>query len=599
MSSTKIINVLKDDSFQEILNLFKATPAEEVIFVLPKRCKAFQKEDHFLALKAEAKGLGKAVSFLCSNPELNEIAKKHNFDVLLARAPVPRKKTATAVTAAGSIDVVNQIEDFYSEPTTDPDSISINKPEEHVPVAVVSNTRRLDDVLVPESEDQHNVKVFGKSEKERAVEVNQQMNEEHPAREEIESVWSQPMTSAPVVKTAGSSWSPWPGSKNKSSKPARPAHRTALAALACVAVVVLGTVIFISTGKAEVMIKPADQPLDIRINVFASDNIPAINPTTMSIPGQVFNIQKTVSQEFQATGHVDVAQKARGTITAYNEQATTQPLIATTRFESADHHIFHTLATVTIPAAKTVNGKLIPGSIEIQVIADKAGPEYNVPVGLFTVPAFKEKGDTAKYQKVYGQSTSPMHSGANGQSTVMTEGDSSSAKQALTAKLNAGIQEELTTQIAGLKIINSSQVNIGQVSTAGPEAGKSTFTGNLAGVLKTVGFKESDLHELIAQYVDTHNNSTIVPDKLKLEYEDVQWDDTKNGLKFTVHVSGPAFAKVDQQRIVADLLGKNDGEIKAYLGGISGIAEAKVLLSPFWVRSVPKSEDRVSVDISY
>ncbi len=597
MSSTKIINVLKDDSFQEILNLFKATPAEEVIFVLPKRCKAFQKEDHFLALKAEAKGLGKAVSFLCSNPELNEIAKKHNFDVLLARAPVPRKKAA-AVAATGSIDVVNQIEDFYSEPTTDPDSISINNTvEEHVPV--VANTRRLDDVLVPESEDQHSVKVFGKTEKERAVEIHQQMNEEHPAREEIESVWSQPVTSAPVVKTAGSSWSPWPASKNKSPKPSRPAHRTALAALACVAVVVLGTVIFISTGKAQVMIKPSDQPLDIRINVFASDNIPAINPTTMAIPGQVFNIQKTVSQEFPATGHVDVAQKARGTITAYNEQATAQPLIATTRFESADHHIFHTLATVTIPAAKTVNGKLLPGSVEIQVIADKAGPEYNVPVGLFTVPAFKEKGDTVKYQKVYGQSTSPMHSGANGQSTVMTEENLSAAKQALAAKLNADIQEELTSQIDGLKIINSSQVNIGQVSTTGPEVGKDTFTGNLAGVLKTVGFKESDLYDLISQYVDTRNNSTIIPDKLKLEYEDVQWDDTKNGLKFTVHVSGPAFAKIDQKRIVANLLGKNDTEIKAYLGGVSGIAEAKVLLSPFWVRSVPKSEDRVKVDLSY
>ena len=66
MSSTKIINVLKDDSFQEILDLFKAAPAEEVIFVLPKRSKAFQKEDHFTALQSEAKNLSKTVSFLCS-----------------------------------------------------------------------------------------------------------------------------------------------------------------------------------------------------------------------------------------------------------------------------------------------------------------------------------------------------------------------------------------------------------------------------------------------------------------------------------------------------------------------------------------------------
>ena len=86
MSSTKIINVLKDDSFQEILDIFKATPAEEVIFVLPKSAKAFKKEEHFVLLRTEAKELGKSVSFLCSNPEINDLAKKYKFDVLLARS---------------------------------------------------------------------------------------------------------------------------------------------------------------------------------------------------------------------------------------------------------------------------------------------------------------------------------------------------------------------------------------------------------------------------------------------------------------------------------------------------------------------------------
>ncbi len=615
MSSTKIINVLKDDSFQEILSLFKATPAEEVIFVLPKRSKAFQKEDHFLALKAEAKGLGKSVSFLCSNPELNEIAKKHHFDVLLARSPVPRKKATVATPGAvgGSIDVVNQIEDFYSEPTSDPDSISTTNneaeedddedAEQFVPVvAASSGARRLDDVIIPQTEEEHSVKVFGKKEKEAEVEIRQHVHETaHPALEDIENVWSQPTTSAPAVRPAGASWSSWV-SKKKSipSGPRRPAHRTALIGLACAALVVLGTVVFISTGKAQVTIKPTDKPLDIRINVFASDNIPAINPVTMAIPGQVFNIQKTVTQEFQATGHVDVAQKARGTITAYNELNSVQPLIATTRFESADHHIFRTLASVTIPAAKTLNGKLIPGSVEVQVIADKAGPEYNVPVGLFTVPAFKEKGDTEKYQKVYGQSTSAMHSGANGQSAVATDENLSSATQALTAKLTQDIQDELKSQVDGLKIINSGQINVGQPSSTAPsDPSKTTFTANLTGALKTVGFKEADLNALISQYVDTHNNMAVVPEKLKIDYEDVHWDEAKNGLAFTVHVTGPSFAKIDRQRILSDLLGKNDSQIKAYLGGISGVSEAHVALSPFWVRSIPKSQDRVKVDLSY
>ena len=607
MSSTKIINVLKDDSFSEILDIFKATPADEVIFVLPKSAKAFKKEEHFANLRAEAKGLGKAVSFLSSSPELNEMAKKHKFDVLLARSPVPRKKS-------NSINVVNQIEDFYAEPANTKESISIARAvaedeldldetptEEYIPVA--ASARRLDDVFVPDKDEAHEVKVSGKSEKAQPVMVHKNDVDAEPM-EDIERVWN----SQPEIKTAAaqSSWTNWlrksPAKKSsaRSVRPSRPTHRTGIIALACVAIVVLGVVVFITTGKAQVTIVPVSDPLDARLTVFASDTIPAINPTSEAIPGQVFNIQKSVSQDFPATGHVDVAQKARGSITVYNELSSTQQLIATTRFESADHHIFHTLTSVVVPAAKTTNGKLIPSSIQVQIIADKPGADYNVPVGLFTIPAFKEKGDTEKFAKVYGQTDAPIHSGTSGQAAVVTDADLATGKQALSTQLSKNIENELKAQVAGLKILDDSSVVINQPTSTNPaDSGASTFTLNLSGSLKTVGFKESDLNTLIAQYVDTHNNQTILPEKLTLAYENVHWDDARGGLAFTVHVTGPAYEKVDKTKIASDLMGKNDTQIKDYLAGISAISSAHVSLSPFWVRSVPKSQDRITVDLSY
>lgn len=594
MSSTKIINVLKDDSFQEIIDLFKATPAEEVIFVLPKRSRAFQKEDHFAALRAEAKGLNKAVSFLCSSPELNEMAKKHHFDVLLARAPAPRK-TAKAV-KANSINVVNQIEDFYSEPATSPDSISIAQTamEEEPEFQEESvGSRRLEDVVVPEDKNHHNIKVSGKPEKHMAVEVRQaETDTEHRALDEIKSVWGAPFA-APEIKTAGASWTSWMRrrSPNKRSLGRGPGHRIGLVALACAAVIVLGTVIFISTGKAEVTIKPTEESLDLRLTVTASDNISSVDPVTMSLPGQVFNIQKSVTKNFPATGHVDVAQKARGTITVHNELAVNQPLVATTRFESADHHIFHTLTSVVVPAGKT---------IDVQVIATKAGSDYNVPAGTFTIPAFQERGDTTKFQKVYGKSVSPMHSGTGGKSTVATESDLATAKQALTIQLTANIKDELSSQVKELKVLENTEVSVGQFTSNPPiDAAATTFSAQLAGSLVTVGFKQSDLDSLIAKYVDTQKNKKVLPEKLQLTYENVRWDDAKDGLVFDVRVKGPGYTKIDQQRIAKEILGKNDDQIRAYLGGITGIQEANVSLSPFWVRSIPRSQDKVQVDLSY
>ena len=162
------------------------------------------------------------------------------------------------------------------------------------------------------------------------------------------------------------------------------------------------------------------------------------------------------------------------------------------------------------------------------------------------------------------------------------------------------IQDELKTQISGLKIINDNQVIVGNpVSTSPVDAKTATFKVSLSGSLKTVGFKESDLYVLITQYVDAEKNMMILPDKLVLTYDKAKWDDTKNGLSFAVHVTGPSYTKIDQQKIITDLLGKNDIEMKAYLGAITGISSAHVSLSPFWVRSIPKNQNRVSVDVSY
>src|SRR3989344_5031286 len=100
MASTKIINVLKDDKFEEILDLFKNTSAKEVIFVLPKTSRAFKNESHFLILENEANKLDKKVSLLCSNLNINILAKKYKFDVLLSKDN--DKPTATVANQSGS-----------------------------------------------------------------------------------------------------------------------------------------------------------------------------------------------------------------------------------------------------------------------------------------------------------------------------------------------------------------------------------------------------------------------------------------------------------------------------------------------------------------
>jgi len=595
-SSTKIINVLKDDSFAEILALFKSTPAGEVIFVLPKRSKAFQKEEHFAVLREAAHEVEKTVSFLSSDSTVNELAQKHNFEILLARSPSKptSQKVATKVAIRSNpISVVNEIESFYERPltqeTAEPEDI---EEDFAAPAMVAPAPRRMDEVIHAAKEDRRSVKISAAKEKAYPVEVHHEAEPADADDDTLEDVWAAEAVTAPRQPARASLMSRF----KSSSKPAMPRSRRLLYALGGSGLALAMLLIYFNTGSAQVVINPAVTQLSFQMATIAGDNISAVDLGHLAIPGQTFTIQKSVSQTFTATGSKDVAQKARGTITLYNKTSSAQPLIATTRFQSADGHIFHSLTSITVPAAKNAS---TAGTVDVQVIADKIGSDYNVPAGTFTIPAFKEKGDTAKYAGITGVSTAAMHGGTSGKATVVTTDDYVKAIDALTAQLKTAVSDEAKAETAGLKIVNDTDVAIAPpTSTAVVDDAADTFTMTLSGTLKTAGFKESDLEQLISAYVDSKYTKDIVPEKLTVTYSNVQFDTPSSTLHMTVSVAGPSYTKVDQAKIMADLLGKGESQISAYLKALPGITSANVLLSPVWVRSVPRNSAKVHITVT-
>src|SRR3989344_2578779 len=80
--ATKIINILKDDRFEEILDIFKKSSAEEVIFVLPRKPQALADEADFEILAQAAQEHGRSVLILTSNPKVRDLAVKYDLGIL-------------------------------------------------------------------------------------------------------------------------------------------------------------------------------------------------------------------------------------------------------------------------------------------------------------------------------------------------------------------------------------------------------------------------------------------------------------------------------------------------------------------------------------
>src|SRR3989344_7697062 len=82
MGSTKIINVLKNDLFEDVLDAFKKAEAEEVIFIFPKNSKLGKKEAHFSSLANEAEEAGKQITIMTADEDIENYAKKYGFRFL-------------------------------------------------------------------------------------------------------------------------------------------------------------------------------------------------------------------------------------------------------------------------------------------------------------------------------------------------------------------------------------------------------------------------------------------------------------------------------------------------------------------------------------
>ena len=563
------------------MDLFRETPAKEVIFVLPKTSRAFKNEEHFIILDNEAEKQDKKVSILCSNPDTNKLAKKYKFDVLLANGGGEKP----LITAVSQFDYGKDTEEIEEEKDLEPEG-------EYQVVTVSKINRGLEGIVK-----QGGVPLKIASDKERPVSLGvRRLRSEptYPPLDEIKNVWKNQSERVP-------SESIWTGINNRTKKSFKNFPRRLVIGLGGASVILLGTIIYMSTGSAKIDITPHKQPLDTQLKVSASDKFSLVDAGLNKIPGQLFNVEKSANQTFPTTGEKDVAQKARGTITVFNEYGTTsQVLIATTRFQTPDGLIFRTLKGIVVPGTTVVGGKIIPGSIRVEVIADKAGQLYNVPASKFGIPAFNEKGDTVRYEKIYGKSDKAMKGGAIGKAKVVTDTDFNTAKQTLLDQVTKDVGDSLKTQTAGLKIINASAIKLKDPeSTAKVDEAADSFMVSVNGSIKTVGFKEDDLRSLIKQYIDKTQNLTTIPEKLTISYTNVVFDETNNTLTFTVNVKGSSYAKVDADKIKIDLSGKNEQEIKNYFKGAVGVDSVRVVLSPFWVKRIPGDKQRTTLQVNY
>ena len=186
------------------------------------------------------------------------------------------------------------------------------------------------------------------------------------------------------------------------------------------------SVIFLHLGaRAEIEIWPKAESFSAQSDLLVDEKISKADFSKEMIPGFSFSKEKTISQEFSATGILGKEGRASGQIRVYNNYHLPQTLVATTRFISADGKLFRSKEAVNIPAGQYLN---------VEVEAAELGPEYNIKPSTFSIPGLL---GSPRYTAVYGKSFSSMEGGYVGEASQVTKNDLEKAKDNLYEKLTA------------------------------------------------------------------------------------------------------------------------------------------------------------------
>lgn len=656
LMDVKIINVLKDDSFEEILELFRRAPGGEVFLVLPKNGKLFRHEDHFAVFASEARQGTKTVSILTPNPDTAVLAKKFGFTVVPSKrtaktaAVKPKKPEAVlaSVPPPADLGIREESDDAYSDVPMTSDATMGNESIDSVAndVDPLHNMHILDEEGHPVDADEDGKTdepdkddlVIGdtqadfvaaqgqavtvslastmdgvrggvpqwtltpKASPEKAAPVPVQSARE---LDYIDAVWRDKTGQGPQSVSGHTPKLPslfsraFSRGSHAASGPSLP--KKIAAGILLAALVVLGSVVYAITGSANVTLAAVGKTLDTPITIQASDTFSSIDDAFLKIPGQLLEVSKTSSNTVTATGTRDIASKARGKITVINEfSSSPQTLVATTRFQSTNGLVYRTLQNITVPGSTVKAGKTVAGSVVVDVIADRPGPDYNIPAGKFTIMAFVEKGDAEKAKRFYGTSGQPISGGASGPSTVVTQADYESAQ----ASAVAGVKEQITTALAAqgpaLMVLDGDKPVMKETqSSARVDDAADSVTATATGTLTTVAFRTEDLHELIRTSMLKKDRLMVMPDKLQLSYSDISFKPDLGTLTFTVTVKGTGYMPVDVDAIKRDIGGKNAEEMHAYFTDKEGVLSATVKLSPPWVRRAPQNTAKISVKLLY
>lgn len=364
------------------------------------------------------------------------------------------------------------------------------------------------------------------------------------------------------------------------------------------AILLIGGLIYsvVVLPKAVISIKTDATNVTSDLNLNLSTSAKTLKPSNSTIPAKLVSQQKSFTGQVTTTGQKNNGNKASGSASLTNCSQVDDITVPAGTGLSSNGNTYITQSTVTVPASSfKKNVCQNDGKATVSIVAQSPGTGSNGAT-TFTVAGFKDISASAASQISGGTDNIVQVASAtdisNAKSKLNAGNNDSAAKQALISQLKGeGYFAIAATYNAGTPSVTTS-VNAGDPATTVTATETITYT--------MFGVHQDDLQELvendIKSQIDTNKQSILDNGIDKASY--VVNNSTQTDAQVAMHVVATAGPDLNIDEIKQMAAGKKPPEVRSAFTNNPDVTDVDVKLSPFFVSSVPKKTDRITVHIA-
>lgn len=353
-------------------------------------------------------------------------------------------------------------------------------------------------------------------------------------------------------------------------------------------IVLVGLVFYFSFAGVTITLVPNQTRTSNNLLFDVVDDGKQLNDS-YSIDGLVKTLDIQNTKTYKSSGQEVIGQEVVGQVTIINNYSKNQPLVAMTRLLSPEGYLYRIDETVNVPAG---------GEVTVDIYADEPSRDVVVDRTRFTIPGLW----AGLQDKIYATSEEGTEYKQKTQAYISKEDVDNAIrdlKQGMLARAKQEIGPGSESAKEVLYKIDDNSVDYEVDGEIGEEAEE--FTVSMSVEVKVVVFSEDEAIKLAEQKL----KSALDKDRklLELDNDSVMYSldnyNEKNGVA-TVNSVFEGRVTLAENSDVVDvdkILGLNENQLNAYLGGLEGIAGYKVEYYPSFIKRVPHLADRIEVNI--